>query len=351
MRRERGIRVVGQALLDAHLGIQQAVVAAAENVVGHFQRQIIRVAAAYAEFSHANLRLHRVRLVDKPDVAPRGNLANRWRRSRGRLNFLPSAKVFFRDSQGFFRRDVAGDAEQGLVRRVIRVVEFHAIFALNFLHRGGRAFGGQSVGRLAISYAAEYERGQIIRIAILHGEVRKQLLALPVELLGAESGVQYDVGHQIESRIQIFLHHIKRYRGGILAHRSGERAAHKINRFRNLARRTLLRSLRQELGRHLRHPRHSWRILDGPGGENHEPHRNRRLAIVAHDENAQAIRQSLGGRVGKVKGPRRCGSRHFRHEFHARRNDARPAFLLLLARRHLACARWGSGLRLLRHCR
>ena len=40
------------------------------------------------------------------------------------VELRPGAEIFFGGGESFLRRDVAGEGQQGLIRRVVRVVEF-----------------------------------------------------------------------------------------------------------------------------------------------------------------------------------------------------------------------------------
>ena len=155
-------------------------------MVGHLQGQKIGVGAANADFADANLRLHGVGLVNQPDMRGCG-VRGHLRRVGHDVELRPAAEIFFGDGEGFFRSDVAGETEQRLIRRVVRIVKFHEIFALQFLHRGWSALLRQAVGRIAIERAREGQRRQIIRVGILHFEVGEKLLALTVEFFGAET--------------------------------------------------------------------------------------------------------------------------------------------------------------------
>src|SRR5580704_15046603 len=174
MRSERGRCAVGKALLDAHLRIQAAVVTSTKDVIGHIQRQKIGIGAAYGDSADANLGLHGVGLVDQPDVGGRAARRNlRW--SGGDIKFRPAAKIFFSDREGFVGRDVPRKTEYGLIRRVVRVVKFHEIFALQFFYRGWGALFRQAVGRISVERARERQRRQIIRVGVLHFQVGEKL--------------------------------------------------------------------------------------------------------------------------------------------------------------------------------
>ena len=56
------------------------------------------------------------------------------------------------------------------------------------------------------------------------------MFALAVEFLGLECGMKNDVGHQIESEIQILLYHIERNGCRVLSRLGRQLAADKIDR-------------------------------------------------------------------------------------------------------------------------
>ena len=142
MRSERRRSAVGESLLDADFGIQPAVVAAAENMIGHIQRNVIRIVPWDADFADANLSLHGVGLVNQPNVLS-GAGAGRLRLGKRHVHLWPAAEILLGHGKGLFRRDVSREREQRLIRRVIGIVKFHEIAGLKFLDRGGRALRRQ----------------------------------------------------------------------------------------------------------------------------------------------------------------------------------------------------------------
>ena len=162
----------------------------------------------------------------------------------------------------------------------------------------------------------------------MHGEAGEKLLALAFELFGAEGGMQHDVGHQIETRGEIFFHYVEADVRGVGSGGRFERAADEIDGFGDFFCGAPLGALREHVRGHLRDAGHSLWILHGTRGGHQQADGYGRLAVVGDDVNAKSVRESFGGGIGEVKLFGRARRRHFRNELHTGRDDAGAFFLL-----------------------
>ena len=185
MRVESRGRSIGEAFLDADLGIQAAVVAASKNMISDFERKKIRIVAANRHFADADLGLDRVRLVDQPDVLGGGRRIQGWSDGAD-VHLLPEAKVFLGDGESFFGVDIAGETEQRFIGGVIGVVKFDEVVALEFFDGAGRALFRQAVRGISIQGSGENESRQVVRVSVLNLEVRKELLTLTLDFVRSE---------------------------------------------------------------------------------------------------------------------------------------------------------------------
>ena len=263
------------------------------------------------------------------------NRSGHRRRGGWQINLWPVAKIFFREGKSILGCDVSRERKECSIGRVMPVVEFHELFAFQFLHCLRRSFARPAVGRSAVNKMSECKRSKIFGVRVLHSQRGKKLLALAVELFRLERGMENHIGHQIEAQIQILLHYAERDRGRIFSRLRAQRAADEINCLRDVLCRPALRSLREQVRRHLRDAGSSGRVLDGSRGEKNQARDHGGLAAIADNEYAQAVRKSLRGRRRETIWLRRARSGHLRLELYARRNDACAVLLIVLRRRGL----------------
>jgi hypothetical protein len=178
---------------------------AAENLDGEIPCQEVRVLAGNRQLAHADLGLHRIRLVDDDDPARR--LRRLGEATCGHIRLRPRAEYFLGGRKRLAAGHVPDDRQDHVVRNEIATMKGLQILACHRAQRVRCSAARQSVGMEPVDQSIEHRRRHVIRILAVHAQRRDRLLLLPLDLLQRERRVAHDVGQQRHSEAERVLHH------------------------------------------------------------------------------------------------------------------------------------------------
>jgi len=199
--------------------------------------------------------------------------------------------------EGLFRRDVADDRQDGVVRAEPLLVEREQIGAGQRGHRLGRPGLRPAVGMEAVNQPVEDDVGEEIGVVVADLHARQRLLPLPLDLLGRKGGVLHEVRHQVQRKVQAVLHDdrldVAQVRPGAGAHGPADRVDRVGDLFGRPRGRALVEQRRRERG----HAGTVVGILRGAGAHE-KPQADRGLLVMRHRDHLEPVRERLE-RVGR----------------------------------------------------
>jgi hypothetical protein len=236
----------------------------------------------------ANLRLHRVRLIDDDEASRRLRRIDRLPHRHVRARPFPEHTLG--GGKRVLARHVADDREDHVVRHEILSVKRSQIVLGDASQRLGRAAARQPVGMEAVDEPVEQHRCDVVGIFVADPQRRDLPLELTLNLFRSECRIARDIGDEIHAERERVLHDDRVHEGQIGARPGAECAADVIDLLGDLfgvsRRRSLVEQMRDELG----NTRLALGILRGAGA-NEQAHRDRRLLVVQHDDNLHAVRE------------------------------------------------------------
>ena len=262
----------------------------AQDLQGQVERQVVLVRPGQAQMADPDFRLHRVCLVDHDQAPGR-------RRRRGMVGGrqgarLPVAKGLLGGGQGLGDADIADDAQQGVVGNEPGRVELAQVLGCDGRQRLGRAGVGQPVGVEPVHEPVEDQAGDRVGVLEIDAHARQRLLALTIELFGAERRPPDDVGEQLEAEGEAVFHHQDVGHRQVAARAGVEPAADGVDGIGNLRRVAGPGALVQQRRRQGAHALLAGRIL-GAAGADQQAQRDHRLLVMLHDDDLQAVGQRL----------------------------------------------------------
>ena len=312
MRAEMRIGSVGEPLLHAHLGVEQAVVAAAENSVHHFHgnrfgslRRIPSFPTRICVCTASGLSISQ---MCWPEISER-----RRRRGDETSCFGHAPKYFSAAAKASSGRDVARKGEQRLVRRVVRVVEFRELVAIQFLRGFRSAFARPAIGRAAVDDAREDDGSEIVGIGILHGQSWREAAGAGdrVHRRGTPGAGQRRTSNRVRDSNPSSRRRASPWLRPCPAEALSEPPTKSIASAISRADRFSVPCVSM-FAVISATPGLSRGILDASRRHDQEPRRHGGFAVIGDDENAQAVRQRFRGGVREIERLRRPGRRHLR---------------------------------------
>ncbi len=184
------------------------------------------------------IRLNRTRAVIQGDVL---------RRAFGRLRVLdnvrsprlPRAKVFLERFFHFLVFDVTYDKYHGVIGNVIFVVERSDVVTSHGVNRLDRRLNG--VGMVSVHHGVEMPIGHSIGVSELKFQFRSHPLAFFFELVFRKSGIDYDVGKELVSRVEVFAQNRDVQKGKIVSRTRVIITSHRFDPLREFGRVLVLR--------------------------------------------------------------------------------------------------------------
>ena len=185
-------------------------------------------------------------------------------------------------------RDVADDGEDGVVGAEPGLVEGDEVVARDARNRLWRARVRTAVGMEPVDQAIEHHPGEVVRVVVTDLQARQDLLPLPFDLLGRERRVAREVRHHVEAERDAVLHHHRVDEREIAAGAGADQTADRIDRGRDLLGIPRRRALVEERRDERRDTRLVGRVLRAAGTDD-QPQADRRLLVVRHRDDLQAV--------------------------------------------------------------
>ncbi len=204
------------------------------------------------------------------------------------LGVTPLAKGPLGAGKRFLVRHVADDGENRVVGAEPRLVERDEIVAGDAADRLRRPGVGPAVRMKAVNQAVEHHPGDVVRILVADLEPRKNLLPLPLELLGRERRVSRQIGHHVEPECEAVLHHDGVDERQIAARPGADQPANRIDRRGNLLGVFRRRALIEQRGDERRHAGLVGGVLRAAGA-NDQPEAHGRLLVMRDGNHLEPV--------------------------------------------------------------
>ena len=243
-------------------------------------------------------RLDRPRAVDDDEASRRRRDLLRRRGGWYDLARFPITQRPFDTGECLVGGHVAHDRRHGVVRQVVGPVELHQVVAGDGADRCRHPPLRHPVRMEAVDQPVEHDAGDVGRIVVVHLEARQDAAADPLDLLIRERRMPRHVGHQVESEVEAVLHHQDVDEAQLARGADRQDAADAVYRVGDRLGGARPRALIEELPDKRGHARLAGRVGRRASLQDH-PDADRRLLVVAHIDNVEAVRQRPDLIVGK----------------------------------------------------
>jgi hypothetical protein len=181
----------------------------------------------------------------------------------------PGSEVFAHQCDDVIVVDVARHRHHHAIRRVAADVEGMQLGPRHRRDRLDTADHGSTHRVIAEHRRQEDVPERVLRIVVAHRDLLQHDVAFHLDVVGRALAPQHDVGDQVDRQLQIGVEHV-RVVAGVLA--GGERVqltAHRVDRLRDLHRRTRGRRLEQEMFEEVGGARHAVTLVARPDADPH----------------------------------------------------------------------------------
>ena len=208
---------VAVSVLLAQVHVEPAGEEPAQHLVGHEERQPVRMPRREQPPRHPDLRLRGPGLVHRVDEA--AVLGRQWRQLQlGQPRRLPPAEVLLEELRDLRGDDVAGHRDDRIVRAVPPRPELEQIGDGDRFHGLGRSSRRLSPRMLvAVEELRRLVRGQRTRVPLLLREAGELQPADALHVVLAERGVLQHVGEQLDGLGQRLLERVQPHAAGLVA--------------------------------------------------------------------------------------------------------------------------------------